>query len=108
MKRRDMLKAVALTGAGLSFPGALFSQPARDSNWRSATLRYLQSLARADHGYAWEDQEQSHLTPTFAVIGCYRVLKQPIANKSALAEFVQTHHPAALKKLEQERRIFEF
>ena len=108
MKRRDMLKAVALTGAGLSFPEALFGQAAPDPNWRSATLRYLESLARPDHGYAWEDQEQSHLTPTFAVIGCYRALKQPIPNKSVLAEFVRTHHPAALKKLEQERRIFEF
>src|SRR5262249_31017560 len=56
----------------------------------------------------WEGQEHSHLTPTFFAIGCYRLLKKEVPRRAALAEFVRTHHPAALKKLEQERRIFEW
>ncbi|MBI5767332.1 MAG: prenyltransferase [Verrucomicrobia bacterium] len=71
-------------------------------------LRYLAAHARPDRGYAFEDQQRSHLTPTFAVIGCYRLLGESVPDQSALIEFVRTHHPRELKKLEQERRIFEW
>jgi hypothetical protein len=104
--RRAMLKTVAIAGTAAAFRPNLFSQPA--GNWRTATLRYLESLARSDGGYGWEDQEISHLTPTFAVIGCYRLLQRTLPNNAKLVEFVRTHHPGALKKLEQERRIFDF
>jgi len=108
MNRRAMLKAVAVAAAGAAFPLPLVSQSRTDSQWRSAILRYLESLARSDGGYGWEDQEQSHLTPTFYVIGCYRVLGESPPEMRRLAEFIRTHHPSALKKLEQERRLFEF
>ncbi len=36
------------------------------------------------------------------------LLKQTPPNKTKLAEFIRTHHPRELKKLEQERRAFEF
>jgi len=36
------------------------------------------------------------------------VLGQASPKTSQLAEFIRTHHPGALKKLEQERRIFEW
>jgi hypothetical protein len=108
MNRRAMLKTVAVAGAATAFSGSLFGQSVSKSNWRDQVLRYLESLAREDGGYGWEDQEQSHLTPTFHVIGCYRVLNQSPPSPRQLAEFVRTHHPAVLKKLEQERRIFEF
>lgn len=71
-------------------------------------LRYLESLARRDGGYAWEDQEQSHLTPTFAVIGCYRLLKQAPPHRARLAQFVRTRPPSQPKRLEQEHRIFDY
>ncbi len=78
------------------------------TDWKSAVVAYLESLSRPDGGYAWQDQQRSHLTPTFAVIGSYRALNRTPPNKSRLAEFVRTHHPAQLKKLEQEHREFEF
>ncbi|HMJ90963.1 MAG TPA: prenyltransferase/squalene oxidase repeat-containing protein, partial [Candidatus Acidoferrum sp.] len=105
MNRRAMLKTVAAASAGAVFvPRGL----AAKSDWQTDVLKYLETLARPDGGYAWGDQEQSHLTPTFAVIGCHHVLKQTPPKKAALAEFVRTHHPSQLKKLEQERRVFEF
>jgi hypothetical protein len=76
--------------------------------WREEVTRYLERLARPDGGYAWEDQEGSHLSPTFAVIGCFRLLKHDPPDRSRLAEFVRTHHPSRWKKLEQEHREFEF
>jgi hypothetical protein len=90
-------------------PGVSLGQPPiSQSDWKSAVAAYLESLSRPDGGYAWQDQHRSHLTPTFAVIGSYRALNRTPPNKSRLAEFVRAHHPAQLKKLEQEHREFEF
>lgn len=108
MNRRAMLKTAAMAGAAAAFSSALFSQSRTEVNWRGTILRYLESLARADGGYGWEGQEHSHLTPTFYVIGCYRLLGTVSPRAKQLAEFVRTHHPSALKKLEQERRVFDF
>ncbi len=108
ISRRAMLKTVAVTGAAATFPVPLFGQAREGAARRGDMLRYLESLARPDGGYGWEGQEHSHLTPTFYVIGCYRLLGQMPPRKSELAEFIRTHHPAVLKKLEQERRIFEW
>jgi hypothetical protein len=108
MSRRRVLQTVAAaSGFGVGFGHSMF---ARSEQHRGADtmIRYLQSLARSDGGYAWEDQEESHLTPTFAVIGCYKILGQLPPDPARLAEFVRTHHPAQLKRLEQERRMFEF
>ena len=99
MNRRTMLKTVAAAGAATIIPSHLFGQAPMNADWRGKILRYLESLARPDGGYAWEDQEQSHLTPTFAVVGCYHALGQTPPNKTKLAEFIRTHHPRELKKL---------
>src|SRR5687767_5155900 len=107
MNRRAMLKTVAVTGAAAALPLPMFGQAREKPNWHSAVLRYLESLARPDGGYGWEGQGHSHLTPTFYVIGCYRLLGPTPPKRMELADFVRAHHPAALKKLEQERRIFE-
>ena len=108
LTRRTLLKTLALAGAGAALPSPVFGQPRQTPPSDRAVLGYLASLARADGGYAWEDQEESHLTPTFAVIGCHRALGHPLPDPVRLAEFVRTHHPGRLKKLEQERRGFEF
>jgi hypothetical protein len=108
MNRRVMLKTVAVAGAASALPGSLFCQPQNPVRSTDQFVAYLESLARSDGGYGWEGQEHSHLTPTFFVIGCYRLLKRRPPRRTELAEFVRTHHPAALKKLEQERRIFEW
>jgi len=110
--RRSVLAAAAAIGSSFILGGCAHTSPSDSvsyhSKWRSAILAYLQSLARPDGGYAFADQERSHLTPTYAVIGCYQLLKQEIPNRTALATFVRNNHPSKLKKLEQERRAFEF
>lgn len=99
---------MALASAGAVWPVKARAQEAAAADGAAPVRRYLESLARPDGGYAWADQEQSHLTPTFAVIGCYRALRTAPPHPARLAEFVRTHHPSQLKKLEQERRVFEF
>jgi hypothetical protein len=103
MNRRSMLKAMAATGALAACPPALLAQAGRGN-----VFRYLETLARDDGGYGWEGQGHSHLSATYFVSGCYRVLGQTPPGRARLAEFVRTRHPSVLKKLEQERRIFEF
>ena len=106
--RRDMIKATAGAAGFASSvvcPTALAQvQPV----WRTAVEAYLKTLARPDGGYVWHQDARTHLTPTFAAIGTYRLLGRnpPRALKSA--EFLRTHHPAALKKLERAHRAFEF
>jgi hypothetical protein len=87
---------------------ALAQEQAAASSWQKRVIEYLERHARSDGGYGWDGQERSHLTPTFAVIGCYKLLGQTPPNKAALAQFVRTHHPMELKKLEQEHRAFDW
>src|SRR5436309_1197660 len=104
--RRTVLTATAAAGLGALLPRTAMARvrPA----WHSAVLAYLQGLSRPDGGCAWDDQPESHLTPTFAAVGCYRVLGVDPPDKARLAEFVRTHHPFRVKKLERELRVFEY
>lgn len=108
MQRRDLIKLVALGSAVAAFPARLRAQPAEGTSGADAIAAFLESLARADGGYGWPDQEMSHLTPTFGVIGSYRLLRRTPPRRAELIEYVRTHHPQHIKKLEQERRVFDF
>jgi prenyltransferase beta subunit len=89
-----MLKAAAAGGIASPLVACARGRIAEPlSNWQSPILAYLKSLARPDGGFGWEDQPDSHLTPTFAAIGCYKLLNQVPPNKPAIAQFVRTHHP---------------
>src|SRR5262245_35511677 len=107
-ERRSFLQATAATGLAAMLPAPAGAQQTADSSWRKSLARYLESLARDDGGYGWDGQERSHLTPTFAVIGCYKLLGEEPPKKAALAQYVRTHHPMELKKLEQEHRAFDW
>jgi hypothetical protein len=107
ISRRAMLKTVAVTGLAASLAPAALGQAAATGDGRARLVAYLESLRRPDGGYAYDDLVESHLTPTFAVIGCYQVLGQDPPDKRKLVEFVRTHHPAQLRKQEQEHHDFE-
>ena len=103
--RRDLLAATALAGLSGALPLAVF---ARAPEWQTAVGGFLETLARPDGGYAWGDQPQSHLTPTFAAVGCYHLLKQAPPHKAKVAAFVRDNHPFKIKKLEREMHVFEY
>lgn len=80
-----------------AFPTFITAQ----SKWKNATLNYLQKkLAKPDGGYGWEDQPDSHLTPTFAAVGILYDLDKLPSKKDKLVEFVKTHHPQKGKSIE--------
>jgi len=114
VERRDFLKsavaAMSLASLGeytMAAPQAALPN-GRPASWKGDVSDYLESLQRSDGGYAWPDQHRSHLTPSFAVTGCYHLLKQVPPNKGALVEFIRTHHPFQIKKLERDMKMFEF
>lgn len=108
LTRRDTLKTLALGGALMALPRASGQSRGAEPGAARAILGYLQTLRKEEGGYGFEDQVLPHLTPTFAVIGCHRLLRATSPDKAQLTEWVRTHHPRELKKLEQERRVFEF
>ena len=64
------------------------------STWRGDLLKYINvKLLKPDGGYGWEDQYDSHLTPTYAVTGILYDLGELPKDKMRLAEFIRTHHP---------------
>ncbi|MES2794015.1 MAG: prenyltransferase/squalene oxidase repeat-containing protein [Planctomycetota bacterium] len=108
VSRRSLLKQAAAASCvawSARLPGA--QEPA-SPDWHNELVAYLETLRRPDGGYAWEDQTTSHLTSTFATIACYHLLRKEVPDAAASAEYVRTHHPAALKKLEQEHREFDY
>ncbi len=109
MPRRDFLKtalgAVSLAATGV---GDITRADSRPRAWMQEVCDYLESLRRTDGGYAWADQPWSHLTPSFAAVGCYHLLGREPPDKTALVEFLRTHHPFAIKRLERDLRVFEF
>ena len=92
---------------------ALFSLPAgllaAAGDWRAAVRRYLESLARPGGGYAFEGEQDAHLTPTYFVVGCYRLLGVDPPRRSELAEFVRRAFPLPERRLkERPLRRFRF
>ena len=72
------------------------------------TFRYLETLRRDDGGYGWAERGISHLTPTLAAIRCYALFERAPPRKAELVAWVRRGHPREIKKLEQERRTFDF
>jgi hypothetical protein len=104
--RRRFLQTTAAAAAATALPSAALSQ--KSPTWIIAIVKYLESHARDDGGYGWEGQDHSHLTPTFAVIGCYHLLRLDPPNIPALAQFIRTHHPRELKKLDRVQKHFDW
>lgn len=107
MHRRGFIKNVGGVCAVLARPLAGRAESG-ELVWQRQLVAWLETLARDDGGYGWADQPRSHLTPTYAVIGCYHLLGQNPPRKSGLADFVRNHHPFAIKKLERELRVFDY
>lgn len=44
-------------------------------------------------GYGWLSRRSAHITPTFAAIGCLRLLQSAVPDPEVLAEFARSHYP---------------
>ena len=91
--RRTVLKTAVAAGVFGPWAAGRARGEEPQPPWLKAVLGYLESLSRPDGGYGWSDQPDSHLTPTFAVIGAYHVLGRTPPRKDAAAAYVLAHHP---------------
>jgi len=109
IKRRDFLKgAAAAMSLGTVSGCAKALAGRRSASWMADVAGYLESVRGADGGYGWWAGERSHLTPSYAAAGCYHLMGQEPPNKNTLAEYIRTHHPFRVKKLERDLRVFEY
>ncbi|MEJ7768931.1 MAG: prenyltransferase/squalene oxidase repeat-containing protein [Chitinophagaceae bacterium] len=70
-------------------------------SWKTALLNYInKDLLKQDGGYGWQDQPDSHLTPTYAVVGILKNLDGLPGKKENLIDFVRSHHPQRGKNKE--------
>src|SRR5262245_22525126 len=102
--RRELLAGAGALGAGAMLRRGAGGQVTNgEGAWKKTILKYLEGLAKDDGGYGFEGQDRGHLTPTWAVIGCYQLLGEKVPRAKEVAQFVRTHHPRDLKgRLEQE------
>lgn len=127
LARRTMLKGLAAAGLGAMVPMRMLGAE-KAVAWKEELLRFLQSCAKPDGGYGWPESGRtanettergravpapykdidSHLTPTFAVIGCYVALQREVPNKAALAEYVRENHPVKRTRPESPLRFFDW
>src|SRR3954465_14086511 len=101
-----------MTLAGISRRNILFSSAgilAAQSKTQHDVAHYLESLARPDGGYGWEQDSHSHLTPSFNVLSCYRLLKQEPPRKQELGAFIRAHYPMpAARHKDRPLRRFDY
>lgn len=79
-----MTRRTLMAGAGLSIASR---RPAA-----AAPIGFLERRRNAD-GYGWSSGEPSHLTPTFAAVGCYGLRRTAVPEPPRVAEFVLAHYP---------------
>src|ERR1044072_5838225 len=80
-----MTRRTLFAGAGLSIASL--------QKVAAAPTGFLERRRNADGGYCWSPGESSHLTPTFAAVGCYHLLRTAIPEPQRVAEFVLAHYP---------------
>jgi hypothetical protein len=75
------------------------------SNVDTAVITYLETLAKTDGGYGWEDQQTSHLTVAFCVVCAYHLLGQIPPQRDRLMEYIRENHPFRARVAETRKHI---
>ncbi|MEO6808399.1 MAG: prenyltransferase, partial [Isosphaeraceae bacterium] len=88
LSRRTWLKTLAASEFCALVPAVASGRNQARAARVEAVSAYLKTLARPGGGYARDDQTEPHLTPTFAVVGCARLLNLDLPDRPALVEFI--------------------
>jgi hypothetical protein len=92
ISRRSFLQALSSISLAAHLPLG-FAAIQADSTVVESIVGYLEKHRRTEDGYGWSSAHQSHITPTFAVVGCYHLLGVSVPNAEAVGNFVRTHYP---------------
>lgn len=104
--RRAYLQTLGLAGLALK-ANSLCAAEERPKDWKAPVLEYLEGLAKSDGGYGWADQERSHLTVIWAVIGSYTLLGVKPLLREPLVQLILISHPHWRRKPERELQEFD-
>lgn len=76
---------------------------------KQSLIRFLEGLKRPGGGYGWPADDFAHLTPTFGVIACYRLLAEEVPGKAQVAAFIRRSYPMlAARHKDRPLRRFDF
>ena len=60
-----------------------YKQVAAQTSWKNQLHQYIdKKLSKSDGGYGWDDQPDSHIEPTYAVLGILKDIDQLPADKT--------------------------
>ncbi|MCC6264160.1 MAG: prenyltransferase [Bryobacterales bacterium] len=91
MHRRTFVSLAALSMAA-------HAAPVWPDAIRQRILRYIETLRRPEGAYGWRGDVTAQVSPTFGVVGSYRLLGLPVPEAPRVAEFVRTHYPVAERR----------
>ncbi|MGE5568151.1 MAG: prenyltransferase/squalene oxidase repeat-containing protein [Rhodospirillales bacterium] len=72
--------------------GSAVAAPLSES-LRKRIAAFLETHRRPEGGYGWASDVIAHTTPTFGVVGSYRLLGLPVPEAAAVARFVRENYP---------------
>lgn len=98
MHRRTFVSLIAAPMAACAAPFTAIAAPAWPDELRRKLTRYLESLRRPEGAYGWEGDVTAQVSPTFGVVGSYRLLGLPVPESARVAEFVRSHYPVAERR----------
>src|SRR4051794_21265832 len=59
-------------------------------------------------GFAWESESEPHVTPTFAVLGCYRLLGLQVPNRERVISFLHKYPVPERRRTERPLWTFDY
>lgn len=92
ISRRELVAGVSAFSIANSlrgFAGTALAGPRTQAD----IVAYLERHSKQGGGYGWISRTNAHVTPTFAVVGCYRLLGLSVPNAAAVANFARSHYP---------------
>lgn len=84
--------------------GPLVARILWPERFRRQVLDYLEAHRRPGGGYGWSSDAVGQLTPTFAVIGCYRALGVEIPDAPRVAAFIRDNFPVPERRRAEKDR----
>lgn len=82
----------------MASPFAARAAPAWQDGLQGKIAGYLKTLRRPEGAYGWRGDVTAQVSPTFGVVGSYRLLGLPVPESPRVAEFVRTHYPVAERR----------
>src|SRR4051794_16154185 len=108
VNRREWWRATA--GATLTlFGGASVARAAYPRRFVQQITDGFRPLWREEGGgYGWESESEAHVTPTFSVIGCHRVLGADVPNREKLVPFLHNYPVRETRRTERPLWTFDY